>query len=173
MIKVNIDNWPKPSKVVAKELIEKYGEPDESTFNMLIWYNNGSWKKTIVYKRGVLHCFPLNHSDLVEQVIDYKMPINKINEITAFNGSVVYKRTDGEIIVKCENEANNYLTLNLVHEIITGKKSIDEARLFYGETTMALMKGLTSDYAEKLLFQVENGKTTDTDVQLNLLPVTE
>ena len=43
-------DWPGASKAVAKEMLQKYGAPQEATPTMLIWRSNGPWKRTIVHK---------------------------------------------------------------------------------------------------------------------------
>ena len=45
----------------AKKMIQKYGYPQEATMSRLIWYNNGPWKRTIIYKETVPHNFPTPH----------------------------------------------------------------------------------------------------------------
>ncbi len=45
-----IASWPAKPQEVAKKTIAKYGQPNEVTATMLIWHNNGPWKRTIVYR---------------------------------------------------------------------------------------------------------------------------
>jgi transposase len=45
----------------ARNMIKKYGLPNEATPSMLIWYNNGPWNKTIVHKEAIPHIFPKPH----------------------------------------------------------------------------------------------------------------
>ena len=58
------------SQKSANQMIDKYGPPNEAIASRLIWYNNGPWKRTIVYRDEVLHNFPQLHSDVLEQFID-------------------------------------------------------------------------------------------------------
>ena len=56
-----ITGWPDDAKEIAQNIIRKYGEPDEATPSMLVWYNNGPWKRTIVYRDtvpGIIFPFP-------------------------------------------------------------------------------------------------------------------
>lgn len=50
----------------------KYGAPNEATATMLVSYNIGPWKKTIVYKEEIPDDFPKPHTDLLQQFLDYK-----------------------------------------------------------------------------------------------------
>ncbi len=42
----------------------------------------------------------------------------------------------------------NLLAINLANDIVTGKRSVEEARAFYAETAMAFMKGQLDPYVE-------------------------
>jgi hypothetical protein len=147
-----IDSWPETSKRAAREMMDKYGQPNESTQSLLIWNNNGPWKRTIVYKEEVRHLFPMPHMDVVEQVLDYKVPAEMVDEITMYDGSVVFKRTNGEIAARCDREMANMLALNLANDVATGKRTSEDARKFYAETMMQAMNGQASDYTQKLTF---------------------
>ncbi len=46
----DLKSWPEPSQMAAKEMMDKYGKPNETTPHMLVWYNNGPWKKTTIYR---------------------------------------------------------------------------------------------------------------------------
>ncbi|MFD2922804.1 hypothetical protein [Halobacillus naozhouensis] len=135
------------------EMIEKYGSPNEATMSRLIWYNNGPWKRTIVYRDTVPHNFPTPHPDFLEQVIDYRIPVHLADELTWFDGSVYIDRTAGEVSAKCHMEAMNTLSLNLVHDIVIGTRTVDKARMFYAEVAENYAKSQqTCPYTERLLF---------------------
>ena len=76
-------------------MIKKYGDPQEATVSRLIWYNNGRWKRTIVHQDAVPHHFPTTHPDFLEQVINYKTPLDKFDDIAKFDGSTYPDRTKG------------------------------------------------------------------------------
>lgn len=38
----------------------------------------------------------------MEQIIDYKVPANELNELAEYDGSVSLHITDGEIAAKCD-----------------------------------------------------------------------
>lgn len=126
-----IAGWPKMSQAGAREIIEKYGAPNEAMDSRLIWYNNGPWKRTIASRTLTMHHFPAPHPDSVEQVIDYRVPLGKYDDLARYDGSVNVDRTKGELSARCDLEEMNLLALNLAHDVITGKKSVTEARGFY------------------------------------------
>ena len=150
-------------KKSAEQTIEKYGAPNEALESRLIWYNNGAWKRTIVYRDEVLHNFPAPHTDVIEQFIDYTVPAEKFSELAAFDGSVIVERTKGEVSARCDMEAANILALNLMHDIVTGKCDAEKAREIYSKVTGTFVLNQPAPYAEKLQFDVPTGNTTDPD----------
>lgn len=89
----------------------------------------------------IVHDFPTPHTDYLTQYVDYPVPADKASELRQFDGSVLLDRTAGQIGARCDHEAYNTLTLNLAGEIIEGKRSVDDARRFYGETAAAFVMG--------------------------------
>ncbi|WP_223831549.1 hypothetical protein [Bacillus swezeyi] len=148
-----LSNWPQSSKEGAYTMIRKYGMPNEATVSRLIWYNNGSWKRTIVYQDPVPHNFPTPHPDFLEQTIDYKVPSHLYDEVANFDGSVYLDRTRGEASAKCHKEEINFLSLNLLHDIVTGKRDVRGAKAFYAKMAEQFSKyNISSPYTQGLLF---------------------
>lgn len=163
-VKQVISTWAATPKDVANAMIKKYGNPNEATASMLIWYNNGPWKKTIVYSEEVPHDFPMAHTDLLQQYLDYKTPLDKYDDLAEYDGSVVVERTKGEISARCDKEEMNFLALNLANDVATGKKTVAEARAYYARAAMAFMKGEKDPYTTGLKFTVSKGGTADPDM---------
>ncbi len=147
-----LKSWPMSSQMAIKEQMNLYGKPDEITPTMAVWYNNGPWKKTIISKMESKHDFPKTHMDCMEQCVNYKVPLDMYDELAHFDGSVTASRTQGTIAARCDKEENNFLALNLAHDIITGKKSVEEARKAYGDMIKQAMSGNKPDYMKKLMF---------------------
>jgi hypothetical protein len=147
-----ITAWPEKPRVIAHAMIDKYGAPDTYSDRMLVWHDNGAWKRTIVYRDEVEHLFPVKHTDFLEQTVAYKVPVDKVGDLAKFDGSVIVDRTRGELSARCDKEENNRLALNLADEIARGKRSVTEARDFYTKTVATRMAGKSSDYMDKLSF---------------------
>ncbi|MDQ3255686.1 MAG: hypothetical protein M3R15_17600 [Acidobacteriota bacterium] len=158
-----IESWAPMPKKSAEQTLDKYGPPNEALASRLIWYNNGPWKRTIVYRDEVLHNFPAPHTDVIEQFIDYQVPPEKFSELAKFDGSVIVERTKGEVSARCDMEAANILALNLMHDIVTGKCDADKAREIYAETTGKFLMNQPAPYAEELQFNLQHGNTEDND----------
>lgn len=155
--------WMGTPKEVAMKTMEKYGQPTGVTPNMLVWENSGPWKRTVVHRQEVAHNFPMPHTDLLEQFIDYSVPADKFDELAMYDGSVAVQRTVGEMSARCDKEEMNFLALNLANDIVMGKRSVKDARDFYAMTAMAFKNGQTSPYTQGLQFQVSKGNTAFPD----------
>ncbi len=129
-------NWSMDAQKAAKGMMKMHGAPDEATSTMLVWHNSGPWKRIIASSTTTPHNFPGPHPDSVEQFVSYKVPENKYDEIARFDGSVNIDRTRGEMSARCDAEFHNILALNLAHDIITGKRSVEGARAFYTRVVM-------------------------------------
>ena len=155
--------WPETSAKAARMMVDKYGMPNEWTPSMLIWTNNGPWKRTMISREETQHDFPMPHKDVMEQVIDYRVPWDKFDELAAYDGSVMAERTKGELSARCDKEEANLLALNLANDVVTGKRAVEEARRFYAETIKGMMEGRMSPYVERFQFDVRHGGTMDPD----------
>jgi hypothetical protein len=151
-VKSMVANWPDSAKQAALATMQEYGPPHEATESMLAWNNTGEFKRTIVYKQEIQHNFPTPHKDVLEQFISYQVPPDKFDELAKYDGSVVLERTKGEISARCDKEPLNRLALNLANDIVTGKKSVDEARKFYADTAKKFLQGEKPEYTKKLFF---------------------
>ncbi|HSH40186.1 MAG TPA: hypothetical protein VK993_15540 [Chthoniobacterales bacterium] len=156
-------DWPKMAQTAAKEMISKYGPPNEVMESRFIWYNNGPWKRCTVYRDEIPHHFPNPHSDVLEGVIDYQVPLEKISELVKFDGSLVVERTKGEVISRCDMEAANFLALNMMHEIVTGNMTAEQARDFLTETAAAYSMSRSAPHAEAFMFDLPKGDTNEPD----------
>jgi hypothetical protein len=161
-----IARWPSESQEAAKLVIEKYGEPDEATDSRLTWHKPGPWKRIVASKVFYSHNFPAPHIDSVESVIDYHVPVDKIGKLAEFDGSVIVERTAGEVSARCHDEQANFLALNLMHDIATGAKDVEEARRYYAKEFADYRRKMPTPYMEKLRFQPGDGDATDPDVRM-------
>lgn len=161
-----IADWPAAQKNIGEQMIAKYGFPNEATQTTLSWYRNGPWKRTELSRDVVAHNWPTIHSDFLTQVIDYRVPPNMFHLIAEFDGSILLDRTRGEVAARCDTESANVLGLNMVHEIVTGKRTVDDARRIAVENTVAYNLGRSAPYAERLLFDVPDGGTEDLDISM-------
>lgn len=155
--------WPEAPKLGAEKLLQHYGAPNEATPTKLFWYRAGPWSRIKLTADELVHNFPTPHTDFLSQYVFYPIPLDRIADLVAFDGSVLIDRTRGEIGARCDDESMNTLTLNLAVEIIEGKRSVDDARKLYAETASAFMMGRDAPYAERLLFEPREAPDHDED----------
>ncbi len=163
LVETLIDGWPEAPKMAARQMMEQYGAPNEATPTKLFWYRNGPWKRTVLTSDVVTHNFPSPHSDYLTQYIDYRVPADQFDALARFDGSCLVDRTAGEAAGRCDSEAANFLTLNLMHDIVTGRTSVEAARQTYAEQMAAYTLGRAAPYAERFQFAVPGGGTEDPD----------
>ena len=156
-------DWPKESREAAQLVIDKYGQPSEASESELIWQHPGPWKRIVASKTFYKHDFPTPHIDAVESVIDYRVPPEKVREVAEFDGSVIVERTAGEVSARCHDEEANFLALNLMHDIVTGRRSVSEARRHYAREFLDYRRKEPTPYMQGLRFRLADGVTADPD----------
>ncbi|MEX1048404.1 MAG: hypothetical protein WED15_02665 [Akkermansiaceae bacterium] len=153
---VSLTQWNPDAREAAENMIEKYGRPQEVTEQRLIWHNQGEWKRTEVVNEAIPHNFPKPHKDMLYQTISYAVPEDKVGEVAALSGSIIVDRVKGEVTARCDAEKANFLSLNLVHDIVQGNKSPEEARRIYAE---AMKQDKHQEYLEGFIFEVPKKDT--------------
>ncbi len=144
--------WSQASRMAAAYMLETYGPPAELTSTTATWHRTGPWKRTIISADETPHAFPAPHTDVMEQVVDYRVPLEMYDDLATYDGSVIVERTRGEMSARCDLEAANFLALNLADEIVRGRRTVDEARAEYGRQIMAFKAGRPSPYTSGLTF---------------------
>jgi hypothetical protein len=159
-----VAGWPDDARMVSQQMIAKYGAPDEATASMLVWHDNGIWKRTIVFRDSVPHEFPAHHTDLLQQFIDFRIDPERFSDVAKYDGSVIAERTKGELSARCDKEEFNILAINLAVDVANGKRSIQEARRFYAENVMAVKAGKKTPYTSEFQFVGPLANTGDPDM---------
>ncbi len=152
--------WPERPRLGAAQMMAKYGRPHEVTSERLVWHNVGAFKRVAVLKLETPHNFPLPHVDFLEHTIAYDVPQDKVGDLIAFDASSTINRTVGELSARCDLEGHNILTLNLDHDIVTGKKTVAQARQAFGDIVKQDVAGKHPPYVEALQFQPPSASAT-------------
>lgn len=156
--------WPEEAQEAANSMLNKYGAPDDITGSLLIWHDRGPWQEIIVKRDVIDHRFPIPHKDTLEQVIAYEVPLEKFDDLARFDGSLIAERTSGTLASASQSEAMNFLALNLAHDIITNRRSVEEAREMHADIARAYMKGEQHPYTRGLRFtaaKIEESRDPD------------
>ena len=162
-----VDDWEERPQLIFDKTVETYGLPDELTPTRAIWFNPGPWKRIILRREGVNHNFPKPHVDHLKSTVDYFVPADDYSALAKYDGSLLLDRTPGEMSARCDFEFANFLAVNLADDIVTRKRSVDEARLFYH--SLLVDQGGNFDtfseeqiaYATGLLFEPFDGAFPD------------
>ena len=160
-----IQDWPEESREAAQLVIDQHGEPDEATASQLTWDHPGPWKRIVATKTFYPHDFPIPHTDSVESFIDYRVPVEKFTPIARFDGSVIAERTAGEVSARCHDEQANFLALNLMHDIVSGVRTVEEAREYYAKEVLDSRRKEPTPYMERLRFDPQGPDAADRDVR--------
>ena len=164
-----VGQWRAPSQELARQLLVKYGQPDEATPMRLVWHNKAPWKRMELVNFAIPHRFPAPHEDLLTQVIDYAVPADRADELLVYNGSLLIDRTRGELASRADSEAVNFLAINLANEILRGARTPEEARLVHAQ---AVQQAQHPQYKYGLLFPTARVTQADPDQPLVPSPVT-
>jgi hypothetical protein len=152
-----ISAWPEESREAAQLVIDEHGEPHEATESLLIWHDRGPWKRIEATREFSEHHFPIPHIDSVESFIEYEVPTACLAELGEFDGSVMVQRTEGTVSARCHDLQANNLALNLMHDIVTREKSVEEAREYYGHEFLQYRRGEPTPYMDELRLRPQPG----------------
>ncbi|MFI5349925.1 MAG: hypothetical protein ACHQ2Z_10295 [Elusimicrobiota bacterium] len=146
-----IAQWSGPSKLAARLMVEKYGIPDDVRYERLDWNLKGPWRRSVV--RNVRPFYVQTGPPVVEQAIYYPLTAAQaIDAEAVFGDSVRFDPGSGELSVRSDREEYNFLTMNLVHDVLTGATSPENARDSYARLLSLAQSGKTSPYLLGLRF---------------------
>ena len=158
-----IQKWPEGAQATAREIISKYGEPSRFTDGALVWFNNGPWQKTVVYRSAWPRFLGKKDKDYLEQTIAYQVPVEKVDDLKRFDRRLAVNESRGQLSARSESEPMNFLALNLADEIVKEKRTVEDARDFYSRTEKLSKAGKSSVYMSGFLFPLLGDHETDYD----------
>lgn len=147
-----IADWPNRPQLAATRMIEKYGAPQEATEARLVWHDKGPWKRIMVVREETPHYFPRLHMDYIYQTINFHVPPEKADEVIALDGSILIDRTKGEVTSRCDREEANIITHNMMHNIVTGRMTVEQAKRAFAMAEKELLMGRKLPVAAALQF---------------------
>lgn len=161
-VKKYVSDWPEASRKATIEMLQKHGSPSELSANAIVWNESKPFKKTIVYKEGAINLFPVQHTGVLQQFVDYQVPEGKVQDLWLFTGAMQVDRTRGEVSMRSHKEELNILALNLMNEIILGRLTAADARKEFSTYSQGLEQGNINQYMTTLHFMQMNN-TSDPD----------
>lgn len=157
--------WPEASKAAISAMTAKYGLPSSVTDDMVVWNSSAPFKRTVVFREEVEHQFPIEHSDVLMQTVDYRIPLDKVSQLSKFDGSLIIDRTKGEISARNDKEEMNILALNLADKIVRGEMNSEQARREFTKNAETFAAGTSGLLVTALTFSTR-GNTADPDVSM-------
>lgn len=136
-------------------MLEKYGRPSQFDRRTLVWFNNGNWKRTIVYRNGCPNSRPGGNENL-EQTVGYLVPRIRAASFKRFSPRLAASESAGEVTFCSESEAANLLAINLADEIAVGRRTANEARDVFERTGRLTASGKSTRLNAGLVFEVDN-----------------
>ncbi len=144
--------WPTYSYQLARAMIAKYGQPNESRENMLTWLDNGPWKKTVVYRDAPSGRTYKRNKGRLEQTVAYRVPPEKLDQLARFDKSVEAEPAESRLTARADSESANFLTLNLADDVISGRRSTEDAAIMRTKLSRMEGAGKSSSYLDGLMF---------------------
>ena len=86
-----------------------------------------------------------------------------MGDLGRYDGSSLIDRTAGEAAARCDSEAANILTLNLMHEMVTETRERRRRPRFLLGDPVSLLPRQVSAYCEEFQFDVPRGDPGDPD----------
>jgi hypothetical protein len=155
--KETISLWPETAKKTAGVMLEEYGPPDALSGSSLAWFGHGAWKRTVVYRDGWVDQASVLHPEVLEQVISYRTPRDRIDDLARFDSRLNVDSAKHELTYRSDSESTNYLAINLAAEIATRLKTVAEAKAYALKVERLAEEGKESEYTKRFLFQAQNG----------------
>jgi hypothetical protein len=138
--------WPDTPRQQAQLMLERYGPPDSLSSRRMEWDERWPWKKVAVSAESPIA--PLT------QTVACHIPRGKPAELERFPHGVTADAARGELASRSDREALNLLGLNLGMDIITGRRTPEEASRYFYRAIDLTYAGKTVPETEKLLFDV-------------------
>ncbi|MFA6004257.1 MAG: hypothetical protein WC881_09330 [Elusimicrobiota bacterium] len=147
-------DWPTVPHLVSLLIMEKYGAPQVVTADKLEWYGRWPWKRIVVRADE-----PLNP---LEQVVDYYLSSDNVETLSRFPHGLRIYADKGELGACSDREELNRMALNLANDIVTGRKTPEQASKFFLKTADLSVSGKSSPYMDRMLFEVTPPDRLDT-----------
>ena len=137
--------------MAARRTIGEYGVPDEVHSNRLIWNDRGPWRRTIV--KDVRPAFVEGDElGIIEQSADDALTPAQQANVAALGPQTSFDARDGELTSVADEEAHNFLRLNLADDVARGRMSPEQARDSYKGIVDFEASGKESPYLLGLRF---------------------
>ena len=105
----------------ARSLTKKFGKPNESTPDRVIWHDRDGFKRIEVQDEYIMHCCPEPHYDFVYSTIDLHVPKKFVRVLADSSESILLDLLKNEVTARCATLSANAVTLNYVLDVVSGR----------------------------------------------------
>ena len=141
-----VADWPEPSRLMALAMIERHGQPDRRSDDILTWFGLYRGRRTVVHRTN-------SRGDVVEQVVLYRVPAAKAGAVALLDPRIKSVRDAAELSARTESVKTSFLLLNLAHEVASGFRDVAAAQAFRDRQMRLANTGKSSRYRESLIFE--------------------
>ena len=119
----SIKNWKyDDAQHYAEYLVERYGEPDIVSNDMLLWEGKISqFNQTYVKDESIPHCCPKPHRDYVYSTMEIDVPEELMESIAKASESIIVDQLKNEVTARCADIVANAITLGFVQKLVAGE----------------------------------------------------
>jgi hypothetical protein len=145
----SIKNWKyDDAQHYAEYLVERYGEPDIVSNDMLVWDGKISqFNQTYIKDESIPHCCPKPHRDFVYSTMEIDVPEELMEPIAKASESIIVDQLKNEVTARCADINANAITLGFVQKLVAGDIEPGDAKKEYERH---IIEGIFPDwYKEK------------------------
>jgi hypothetical protein len=145
-----LSSWPPAARDAARDVVAKYGMPDEAEPRRLVWNDNGPWKRTVARREA--------RAEPLEFTAAYRVPLDRFALIAKLPGSLSAERGQEELTARATVETMALLAVNMADEALSGKRTPQDARAVYDSEASAASQGKATPHSGSLLFAEPAGR---------------
>lgn len=145
--------WPQAPRTVVLAMAERYGEPDATSDDSVVWSRRGRWERIVVWREPPVSGRGARRGDFLQQTVSYRVPQDRLKEFSRSGIRVAADPVRGELSARASSEKLNTVALNLADEVLANGMDAGTARRIYERAARLTRAGKSSAYAESLRFQ--------------------
>lgn len=130
-----IRSWPAESREPAGWIVHGHHEPDEVSDEQLVWKHVAPWHQVIATREFESRDWPVPHTASVRSIIRYQVPESAAALVDELALPIDVDRDRGLVTTLGPDLRTNLLTLNLMHDVVTGALTPGDARRRYADVT--------------------------------------
>jgi hypothetical protein len=137
-----IAGWSNSARLTAAKMMAEYGPPDAVAKEALAWEDKGRWMRIVVWDGG---------PGILEQTVAYRVPENKRRALEGFTENIRVSQDGASMSARSDDEAINFLAINLADDIGRGAIDAPQARHLYRKILAMTAAGKSSPLTLALL----------------------